>query len=141
MLRNTLINSFRYFVIRFFDFFRLRTQSSSFLNCFVNDHLHIDSNQVSVERKLILTVYICLLHLREGGVVMQGAEFVDLFIGAGSLRAKLIAGDIQNHKPLVMIVKVKLLNGRILRSKAAAGSRIHCQNHYFSGYTSMSYHV
>ena len=72
---------------------------------------------------------------------MKGAEFMDLLIGAGSLCAKLIAGDIQNLKPLVMIVKVKLLDGRVLRGKAAAGSRIHYQNHYFSGYTSMAYHV
>ena len=68
--------------------------------------------QVGVERQLIFTVYIRLLHLRKGRVVMKGAEFMDLFIGAGSLRAELIAGDIQNLKPLVMVVvKVKLLDG------------------------------
>ena len=118
MLRNILINTFRYFVIRFFDFFRPRTKSSSFLNCFVNDHLHIDSKQPLTFQSA------------------AGSAF-----GCYPIKPLAMPGDIQNLEALVMVVKVKLLDGRVLRGKAAAGSCIHYQNHYFSGYTSMAYHV
>ena len=54
---------------------------------------------------------------------MQRAELMDLIVSSGSLAAELVAGDIKDLKALIVVVFVKLLDGFILRSKAAACCR------------------
>ena len=49
---------------------------------------------------------------------------MDLFIGAGGLVAELIAGEIQNLKPLALIFVIKLLKLRVLRGEYAFGGGV-----------------
>ena len=53
---------------------------------------------------------------------------MDLVIASRCLPAKLVAGNIQDFKPLFMIVSVQLLNRLVLRRKAAAGSCVNNEN-------------
>ena len=76
------------------------------------------------EGQLIFSVHVCLFHLGEGGVEMHCAEFMDLFIGTGRLTAELVAWNVEYFESLVMIILVHLIDGSILRSKAAPGGSI-----------------
>ena len=59
--------------------------------------------QVSVQRMLALAVDLDFGKLREGHVVIQPAEADDLSLGAGSLIAELVAGEVEDLKPLGLI--------------------------------------
>ena len=55
---------------------------------------------------------------------MNRAKFMDLVIYTRSLAAKLIAGDVQDLKALIVILSVHLLDRCVLRREAAAGSSV-----------------
>ncbi len=45
---------------------------------------------------------------------------MDFIVCAGSLSAELVAGNIQDLQPLIVVILIQLLNGSILRRKTAA---------------------
>ena len=76
----------------------------------------------------MLAVHLRLLLLREGRVVLQRAELVNFLVRAGRLSRKLVAGDIDDLKSLVMIRLVHCLERLIVRREAAAGRRVDDQH-------------
>ena len=54
---------------------------------------------------------------------------MDLALVAGGLMAKLVAGEIQHLKTLIVIFFVQLFNSLILRGEAAAGGGVHNEQH------------
>ena len=81
--------------------------------------------QIRIQRKFVLAVDIGLLHLRECGVKVHRAEFMNLIIASRCLCAELVARDIQDLESLIMIILVQLFDRRILRGKAAAGRGVY----------------
>ena len=53
--------------------------------------------QIGIERELVIPIHVRLLHLGERGIIVNHAEFMDLFITARCLPAKLVAGNVQDH--------------------------------------------
>ena len=53
---------------------------------------------------------------------------MDLFIGTGSLIGKLVAGEVENFKTLVLECVINLLELLILGGKAAAGGGVDNHN-------------
>ena len=86
--------------------------------------------QIGVQRELVRAVDVGLLHPREGGVEVDGAEFVDLVVRSRSLSAELIAGDVQDFQTFVVVILVKFLDRGILWSEAAPGRRVHDQDDF-----------
>ena len=80
------------------------------------------------ERKRVLAVDVRLVHLRERGVVMQGAELVHVVIRTRGLGTKLVAGDVQNLEALVMQLLIERLDRGIVRRESAAGGGVYHQH-------------
>ena len=61
----------------------------------------------SIERQLILAIDLNLAKTGELRVETQGAELLNFLVGARSLCAELVAGEVENFKPLVLITRVR----------------------------------
>ena len=55
---------------------------------------------------------------------------MDLLVAAGSLRAELIARDVEDFESLVVIILVELFEAGVLRGEAASRSRVHHEHHF-----------
>lgn len=49
----------------------------------------------------------------EGHIVGRADEFLDLCLGTGLLRRKLVAGKPEHHESLVLVLLIELLQGRV----------------------------
>src|SRR5579863_9113008 len=75
--------------------------------------------QKPVERMRAGAVDVDLREDRKTDAVVALAEFSDLTGGSGLLRAELIAGKAKDLKTAIMVLRIKLLERRILRREAA----------------------
>jgi len=73
-----------------------------------------------IQCQLIGSVDVGLLHLWELCVVVKGAELMDFFIGSGSLRTKLVAGDVENLEATLVQFLMHLLERLVVRGESAA---------------------
>ena len=85
--------------------------------------------QEGVQRLLGLAVHVDLRQLVELGLILGGAELVDLALVAGGLVAELVAGEVQHLEPLVVILLIQLFQRLVLGGEAAAGGRVDDQQH------------
>ena len=74
------------------------------------------------KRISVLAVYVEFGELRECDSESSCAEGVDLFVLSGSLICKLVAGEVEDLKSLVVVCIIDCLKICILRSEAASCS-------------------
>ena len=55
---------------------------------------------------------------------------MNLIIRTGSLTSELVARNVENLQPLIMIVFIQLLNRRVLRRETAAGRGVNDQDDF-----------
>ena len=77
----------------------------------------------------VLTQHLNLGELRERDAVTAGAKVVNLFLGAGCLLVKLIAGEIENLEAFASELIANNLQLFVLRGKTAARGSVHHQQH------------
>ena len=85
--------------------------------------------QVGEQRRLVLAVDLYFLELGKLSTKIQGAELMNFLLGAGSLLTKLVAGEVENLKTLVLILLVQGLQLFVLRSETATGGRVDNEQH------------
>ena len=71
--------------------------------------------EVSIERTFILSVDIDLIEQREGDVVSQRAEALNLIVGTRLLAEELVAREGQNLQTLVLVFLIKSFQAFVLR--------------------------
>ena len=76
------------------------------------------------ERIGIVAIHLHFLEAGEFSAEIELAEFMDTLVGARSLLTELIAWEVENFKPLGMILLVEGLEFVILWRKATLSSRI-----------------
>ena len=85
--------------------------------------------QELVEWQGVLPVDVGLPHLGVLRAVLLHAEVVNLLVRPGRLRAKLVAGDVQDLKTLIAALLVYFLNKPVLRGEPSLLGRIDDQHH------------
>jgi len=80
----------------------------------------------------ILAVHLDLLETGELRAEVQFTELMNALVGAGSLLAELVAGEIENLETLTVILLVECFQLVVLRGKTALGSRVDYQQYFVS---------
>ena len=100
-----------------------------------NGVLHIPAGKAFLlleeqeQRIGISAIDLYLLETGEFRTEVQLAELMDRLVGAGSLLAKLVAGEIENLETLAVIVFIKFFQLVVLGRETALGSCIDNQQH------------
>ena len=87
-------------------------------------------SQVLIERRLVSAFNRDLRINGEGHAVLRGAERLDLLIGAGFLRPKIISREAQDHKALILVLFVQSFQALVLRGESALAGHIDQENYF-----------
>lgn len=85
--------------------------------------------EVSVERALCFTVDVNLVEQREGDIVVQRAEALNLLVGAWLLAQELVAGEAKNLQALILVLLIKGFKAFVLWGQTAFASHIDDEQH------------
>ena len=80
--------------------------------------------EVSVERTFILSIDVNFVKQREGNVISQRAEALNLIVGTRLLAEELVAREGQNLQILVLVFLIKSFQAFVLRSQTAFACHI-----------------